>query len=657
MKRLFGLVLLLAILAASFAPPGWAEESTTEDIQIMPDEIAAIEEESLTLESNALDINLSSAPAEEASVEDANEAEETETTEETEQTEATTIGLSEGTIVIGVKENYKRLSVIALPENSVLPAVTWRSDNKKIAKVDKKTGVITGVKYGNTTVYAKIKGSDVEVPCTVKVRNKPKKVSLNKKTLTLSAGMAYQLDADVPSKQASGTYRFSSSKSGIASVDKYTGLITAKKAGSTTITVKTYNGRTAKCKVTVVAEPAYVDFAEDQVALYAGQEPYSLNATAMTAKDKATPSALTYTIDESSPNADCITLDESTGVIQGLDKGEAVVRATAHNGAYGTCVVSVDYAPAAISLNEKEISIGVKEAYADLLAELTPPDGESSCIATVTWKSSNSKIAKVDPDTGVVTGVKNGSCKVKALTVNGIYAICKVKVLKAPTSSTVTLSPSHASLKVGSVGKFSKIFEDGYGGSVSYSSSDEGVATVDENGLVTGIAAGTCEITVTTYNGITKKATIDVLSEDDGLSEDPSDDGSKSADDEKIDYVISLAKSKLDAPYVYGAFGPNRFDCSGFMYWCFKQVNIKLKDSAYKQGYDSRYPKVDYSDLRKGDLVFFDTVDDSDLSDHSALYIGDGQFIHASSAAGKVIISKFTSYYKRTFSWGRRVFD
>ena len=60
------------------------------------------------------------------------------------------------------------------------------------------------------------------------------------------------------------------------------------------------------------------------------------------------------------------------------------------------------------------------------------------------------------------------------------------------------------------------------------------------------------------------------------------------------------------------------------------------------------------------DLVFFDTVADSDLSDHSGLYIGNGKFIHASSSGKKVIISDLSkpgSYYNRVFSWGRRVLD
>ena len=130
---------------------------------------------------------------------------------------------------------------------------------------------------------------------------------------------------------------------------------------------------------------------------------------------------------------------------------------------------------------------------------------------------------------------------------------------------------------------------------------------------------------------------------------------------EKLEYVIYVAQTKYGAPYVYGAFGPNKFDCSGFAYYCFKQIGVSLRTSAYSQGYDTRFTQIDEpKDLKRGDLVFFNTNDsDGDLCDHSGIYMGNGYFIHASSSAQKVIISQFVSkssnYYQRTFSWGRRV--
>ena len=126
---------------------------------------------------------------------------------------------------------------------------------------------------------------------------------------------------------------------------------------------------------------------------------------------------------------------------------------------------------------------------------------------------------------------------------------------------------------------------------------------------------------------------------------------------EKLEYVIYLAQSKLGCPYVYGATGPDKFDCSGLTTWAFKAVGVSLKRSAYAQGYDETYAKVEgVENLKRGDIVFFNTISDSDLSDHAGIYLGNGYFIHASSGGHRVVVSNITTgYYNRVFSWGRRI--
>lgn len=129
---------------------------------------------------------------------------------------------------------------------------------------------------------------------------------------------------------------------------------------------------------------------------------------------------------------------------------------------------------------------------------------------------------------------------------------------------------------------------------------------------------------------------------------------------EKIEYVIYIGQNQLGKPYVYGTAGPNTFDCSGFTSYCYKKVNITLGRSAYAQGYQAASgTKIEgTANLVRGDLVFFDTITDSDLSDHAGIYIGKGYFIHASSGTGngrQVCVSSLDSgYYQRVFSWGRR---
>ena len=133
-----------------------------------------------------------------------------------------------------------------------------------------------------------------------------------------------------------------------------------------------------------------------------------------------------------------------------------------------------------------------------------------------------------------------------------------------------------------------------------------------------------------------------------------------SASESKVEYVIYLAQNLIGAPYAENANPPRTFDCAKFVHYIYGKCKSNcLKGSSKAQGYDDRYDMVvDMDDLKRGDLVFFDTVEDDDLCDHVGIYLGGGYFIHASSSGGKVILSNLSSgYYSRTFSWGRRIFN
>lgn len=117
------------------------------------------------------------------------------------------------------------------------------------------------------------------------------------------------------------------------------------------------------------------------------------------------------------------------------------------------------------------------------------------------------------------------------------------------------------------------------------------------------------------------------------------------------------AKNHLGKKYKWGTMGKT-FDCSGLTYYCFKEAyDIELGRSARDQGYDENYERIeDIDDLLPDDIVCFDTVKDKDKSDHVGIYLGNYEFIHASSGAGEVVISRLDEgYYNRVFSWGLRV--
>ena len=147
------------------------------------------------------------------------------------------------------------------------------------------------------------------------------------------------------------------------------------------------------------------------------------------------------------------------------------------------------------------------------------------------------------------------------------------------------------------------------------------------------------------------------------VAETPAEDPDKGSTDNsplssegqaKVETIVAAAKEKLGCKYVFAAMGPDTFDCSGLVKYCYSKVGISIPHSAYSIGYGSA-TKIAYSGLVRGDIVCLNTLADSDLSDHVGIYLGGGQFIHASSGKAQVIISDLTSgYYNRVFSWGKR---
>ena len=122
--------------------------------------------------------------------------------------------------------------------------------------------------------------------------------------------------------------------------------------------------------------------------------------------------------------------------------------------------------------------------------------------------------------------------------------------------------------------------------------------------------------------------------------------------------IEKKAKSFLGTRYVWGATGPSKFDCSGFTQWVYRDAGIAIPRVSRDQAKVGNY--VSYENLRRGDMVFFDTKKHPQGKvTHVGIYLGNHNFIHASSAAKKVVIFNFDEkpYYKERFLWGRRVIN
>ena len=119
--------------------------------------------------------------------------------------------------------------------------------------------------------------------------------------------------------------------------------------------------------------------------------------------------------------------------------------------------------------------------------------------------------------------------------------------------------------------------------------------------------------------------------------------------------VVQFAKKYLGAPYVYGGSGPNSFDCSGFTMFVYKNFGVNLSHGATSQSRVGEYVSKD--DLMPGDLVFFKDYQTLEGIAHVGIYIGDGNFIHASSGTGYCVkISTLLSgSYNTRYATARRI--
>jgi cell wall-associated NlpC family hydrolase len=121
----------------------------------------------------------------------------------------------------------------------------------------------------------------------------------------------------------------------------------------------------------------------------------------------------------------------------------------------------------------------------------------------------------------------------------------------------------------------------------------------------------------------------------------------------KVEKLIALAESKMGDSYEPAKAGPDHFDCSGFVYYVFKNNGIAIPRTSLLQSQSGE--KVNRSDLKRGDILSFDTHNRKHIN-HSGIYLGKGKFIHSSSgkAYGVTISDLDKGFYKDKFRWGVR---
>ncbi len=116
--------------------------------------------------------------------------------------------------------------------------------------------------------------------------------------------------------------------------------------------------------------------------------------------------------------------------------------------------------------------------------------------------------------------------------------------------------------------------------------------------------------------------------------------------------AANIALSMRGAPYRYGGDTPRGFDCSGLVYYSFRQVGVWLPRTARGQSGIGR--AVSRRDLRKGDLLFF--YEDGHPYGHVGIYVGHGLFVHAPAPGQRVGLGSLRNpYWRSRFTFARRL--
>lgn len=220
--------------------------------------------------------------------------------------------------------------------------------------------------------------------------------------------------------------------------------------------------------------------------------------------------ATNKTVTWSSSNTSVATVD-SSGNVKAISPGSAVITAKASDGGYtDTAIIEVvNYdnliEEKTLSFASSSYSIGVNQTVT-LNPIITP---SNATFKAVEFQSSNTSIATVDAN-GVVRGIAPGQATITATTKrNGIKASVTVTV-KTISSTSVSLNSTRVSINRG--GTFSLVATvnptNATNQSVTFKSDNPNIATIDSNGIITGVASGTATITVTPNGGGTSSTCL-----------------------------------------------------------------------------------------------------------------------------------------------------
>lgn len=403
-------------------------------------------------------------------------------------------------IASGAKGDTLYLETTPTPSNATYPVVLWESSDETVATVDYK-GRVLGVGYGKATITARSKMHqsiyttfDVTVPAPAV---KPTAIAFDKTSYEITVGESiYIIPSFTPSNatETGLSWETSDNTKAIVASD---GKVTAIDPGTVTITATSTSVSSVKKTVTVTVKKCLVigvAVEEFEVSLELGES--KAVATSVL------PAAVSQEVTASSSDESIATVAVSgnTVTISSVGIGDATITVKSKEDPTMSATIAVTVTGVAIT--SVEISGLEDEIFIGATTTLTAAVSPNTATQTVDWSSSNESIATVTG--GVVRGIAEGSVTITATSTEDVTKsdtyIIKVNPVKV---TGITVTPASKSLAVAGTVQLSATVEPSTATNKTYiwSSSDETIATVSNDGLVTAVKIGSCTIKATAQDG------------------------------------------------------------------------------------------------------------------------------------------------------------
>ena len=407
-------------------------------------------------------------------------------------TPVTGISLDNTKISLIVGESY-RLTYSVMPTTATNRKVIFTTSDPKVCTVTE-AGIIRALGVGNATINVTTEDGKYTQSATVSVTQFATSIDLEDKELKMNIGETHTIKYKTTPANTNDVFTFETTNAKVATVSA-AGKITAVNAGTAIIMIKTNRGLTAFCYVEVSQKATGIVLNCTEKTIVVKQS-FNLKATVL--PSGASNQKVTY-----SSRNEKIAKVSNKGKVTGVRGGTTIITVKSEDGEFvETCFVTVKELVTSVSIKSSH-RIAKGKTYV-----LKPTIKTNTATKPkLVWTSSNTKVVKVS-STGKIKAVGYGraTIKVSATDGSGAYATCKVKVIQPVTS--IELNHNIIKLMEGK-SKYLKATirpKNATYKNVTWSSSDETIAIVNNKGKVTALKDGTAIIYAQAGGGSKKKA-------------------------------------------------------------------------------------------------------------------------------------------------------